>query len=660
MLRTLKLTLLVVAIGLVPLLIVGVLIKQRESDHAAVDGELVSRANVQATELEAGFARGRTIALLMSSNPSFGDFYVQPGTRVEKVAAQGPTIDRVHKALAYLETLYPGQIGEACFIDGSGVENARVVRGTRALPSELSDESKNAFFKPSFAQRLGGVYQSPPYVSPDTGEWVIGTTTPIPGASGAIAGIVHFEITIDSFRTAAARFSGSDEVAIVDADTGAVVVNSRRPQRLGAILGDPSDRRFVDLPGSRGLVERANSRIAYRLVDGGTSNHWMVVAIAPQASGISTLPIAAVLLALIALALTMGRRWSRTSEQAETDPLTGLGNRRKLDTDLSRLLPTAGGSNSLTLCVYDLNGFKNYNDSFGHPAGDALLTRFGSRLAAAAHTGTAYRLGGDEFCILIGGAETAIDAVLARTLEALADHGDGWEIDCAYGIVRLPADARDPEGALRLADQRLYEAKQSGRRSPSRQSTDVLLQALRERDPDLGSHLHDVGGLAATVGERIGLEAEELDVLRLAGELHDIGKVAIPDAILSKAGPLDPDEWAIVHQHTLIGERILAAAPALSQVAKLVRLSHERYDGTGYPEGKMGDEIPLGSRIVAVCDAFDAMIGPRPYRLGMSAEVALAELRRCAGTQFDPMVVEVFCALRTEEREPMFQRSKSL
>jgi diguanylate cyclase (GGDEF)-like protein len=651
---------LVLAIGLVPLVIVGVLIKQRESDHAAVDSALVSRANVQATELEAGFARGRTIALLMASNPSFGDFYVEPGTRAEKVSAEGQTIDRVHRALTYLETLYPGQIGEVCFIDAGGVENARVVRGSKALPSELSDESKNAFFKPSFAQRLGGVYQSPPYISPDTEEWVIGTTTPIAGPSGAIAGIVHFEITIDSFRTAAARFSGSDEVAIVDAKTGSVVVNSRRPQRLGAILGDPSDRRFVDLQGERGLVQRGNSRIAYRSVGGGTNNHWMVVAIAPQASGISTLPIAAVLLALIALAVTMGRRWSRTSEHAETDPLTGLGNRRKLDTDLSRLLPTAGESNSLTLCVYDLNGFKNYNDSFGHPAGDALLTRFGSRLAAAARTGSAYRLGGDEFCVLIEGAETVVAVVLADTLDALADRGEGWEIDCAYGTVRLPGDARDPEGALRFADQRLYEAKQSGRRSPSRQSTDVLLQALRERDPDLGSHLHDVGGLTTAVGERMGLEAEELDVLRLAGELHDIGKVAIPDAILIKAGPLDPDEWAIVHQHTLIGERILAAAPALSQVAKLVRSSHEWYDGTGYPEGKAGDEIPLGSRIVAVCDAFDAMIGPRPYRLGMSSEVSLDELRHCAGTQFDPMVVEIFCALQLEDREAVLQRSKSL
>ena len=241
-------------------------------------------------------------------------------------------------------------------------------------------------------------------MSPDTNEWVIGTTTPISGPSGAVAGIVHFELTIDSFRTAAARFSGSDEVAIVDADTGAVVVNSRRPQKIGAKLGFPTDHRFAGLTGARGLVERGNSRIAYRTVGGGTSNHWMVVAVAPQAGGISSLAIAVVLLTLIALALMIGRRWSRAADQAETDPLTGLGNRRKLDADLSRLLPGADDSNPLTLCVYDLNGFKNYNDSFGHPAGDALLARFGTRLAAAAGEGSAYRLGGDEFCVLIAGA----------------------------------------------------------------------------------------------------------------------------------------------------------------------------------------------------------------------------------------------------------------
>src|SRR5215210_3008239 len=659
MTRTMRIMMLVVAIGLVPLLIVGVLVTQRQGDRAAVDSALVSRANVQATELEAGFARGRTIALLLAHNPSFADFYAQPGSREAKVAAQGPAIDGVHRSLAYLETLYPGQIGEACFIDRTGLENARVVRGDAAPPADLSDESKNIFFGPSFAQKLGGVYQSPPYVSPDTGEWVISNSTPIADATGAVVAIVHFELTIDSFRAAAADFSGGAEVAIVDAVTGAVVINSRRPQRVGARLGSPTDRRFVGLSGQNGLVERGNSRIAFRAVGDTTTNRWIAVAVAPAAAGISILPILGVLLALIALAAAIGRRWARASEQAETDPLTRLGNRRKLESDLSRLLSQGRDSKPLAVCVYDLNGFKDYNDSFGHPAGDVLLARFGARLAMAAGSGSAYRLGGDEFCVVL--SEPAdLGGVLERTLGALADEGEGWRIDCAHGVVRLPADAHDSTAALRLADERLYDAKVTGRRSAGRQSTDVLLQALRERDPDLRSHLHDVGGLTVAVGQRMGLSFDEIGVLRLAGELHDIGKVAVPDGVLSKPGPLDPQEWALVHQHTLIGERILAAAPALSQVAKLVRSSHERFDGRGYPDGLAGDEIPLGSRIIAVCDAFDAMIGPRPYRLGMSAEVAITELKRCAGTQFDAAVVEVFAALNADANaESLRQRSLS-
>jgi two-component system cell cycle response regulator len=147
------------------------------------------------------------------------------------------------------------------------------------------------------------------------------------------------------------------------------------------------------------------------------------------------------------------------------------------------------------------------------------------------------------------------------------------------------------------------------------------------------------------VGGRLGLITEDLDQVRQAAQLHDIGKVAIPDAILHKPGPLDDEEWAFIRSHTIIGERILDAAPALGRVAALVRSSHERWDGGGYPDKVGGSAIPLGSRIVAVCDAFDAMTSDRSYRQAMRTEDALAELRRCAGTQFDPVVVQTFCAV---------------
>ena len=140
--------------------------------------------------------------------------------------------------------------------------------------------------------------------------------------------------------------------------------------------------------------------------------------------------------------------------------------------------------------------------------------------------------------------------------------------------------------------------------------------------------------------------------MRHAAELHDVGKVAIPDAILNKPAPLDPLEWEFIRRHTLIGERIIAAAPALGPVAALVRSSHERCDGTGYPDKLTQQQIPVGSRIVAVADAFDAMTAERPYNAAITPQHALTELRRCAGTQFDPVVVDAFCEAWTEQRTP--------
>ena len=160
--------------------------------------------------------------------------------------------------------------------------------------------------------------------------------------------------------------------------------------------------------------------------------------------------------------------------------------------------------------------------------------------------------------------------------------------------------------------------------------------------------MDEVAALADAVGAKLGLGTAERRAVERAARLHDVGKMAVPDAILDKEGALDDEEWAFMRRHTLVGERILAAAPSLAPVAELVRASHERVDGTGYPDGLKGDEIPVGARIVAVCDAYDAMISERAYRPPRSPEEAIAELRRAAGTQFDPQVVEAFCAVVQE------------
>ena len=364
--------------------------------------------------------------------------------------------------------------------------------------------------------------------------------------------------------------------------------------------------------------------------------------------------VAATVLATGALAVVMGRlvltwrenaRLLRASQgEAMADVLTGLGNRRALLANLELRMSTATEDSPFTLVLFDLDGFKRYNDNFGHPAGDALLERLGRRLKShLAGAGTVYRIGGDEFCALIEEPGCASESFVKAAAAALTEHGEGFTIGCSFGSVLVPGDAADSSSALRIADQRMYAQKRLGRVSAARQSTDVLLRALAERNPDLGAHGHDVADLAAAVAKSFELPAETVDVIRHAAELRDVGKVAIPDAILYKPAPLDDGEWVFIRRHTLIGERIIAAAPDLGPVARLVRSSHENYDGTGYPDALERQEIPLGSRIIAVCDAFDAMTTDRPYRRAMNEASAISELRRCAGSQFDPTVVQRFC-----------------
>lgn len=293
--------------------------------------------------------------------------------------------------------------------------------------------------------------------------------------------------------------------------------------------------------------------------------------------------------------------------------------------------------------IFDMDGFKQYDDTFGHAAGDSLLARLGGRLAAATErSGAAYRMGGDEFCMLVRCPADGAEKLLDDTVVALQERGEGWEVGCSQGAVWVPSEAANESEALKLADERMYAHKAS-RSSASRQVSDVLLAVITEQNACLDDHVERVAELCASVAEELGQPQGEVSRIRLAGRLHDIGKTAIPAAILNKPGPLDEQEWEFMRRHPLIGERIALAAPVLASSAALIRSSHERVDGAGYPDGLVGDRIPLGSRIIAVCDAFDAMTSERPYRGPVGIGAALEELRRCAGTQFDANIVDAFC-----------------
>jgi two-component system cell cycle response regulator len=366
----------------------------------------------------------------------------------------------------------------------------------------------------------------------------------------------------------------------------------------------------------------------------------------------AAIPLIAHLLAVLCLLLAIGRlaltfaenirmlRASRT--EAVTDALTGLGNRRALELELHARL-TEDPVRPFVVAFYDLDGFKGYNDAFGHQAGARAARRAPRRppppAATPAHA-RVFRLGGDEFCVLADGPGG--EAAAAVAAQALQERGATFAVGCSYGLVHVPGEAASADAAMLLADTRMYEDKGGRRPSAAAESQGVLLRALAERNRDLGQHNDDVAALAEMVACAVGLEGSLLEAVRRAAELHDVGKLAIPDAILNKTGPLDEDEWTFMRRHTIVGERIVASATSLRDVAPIVRSSHERWDGEGYPDRLAAEAIPLGARIVAVCDAYDAMVTTRPYRQGMSHETALTELRRCAGSQFDPAIVAAF------------------
>jgi len=363
------------------------------------------------------------------------------------------------------------------------------------------------------------------------------------------------------------------------------------------------------------------------------------------AGDLTTLSESSFILATAALAgvgvrLILAQRENRKLlVRAETDPLTGVGSRGKLNADADHLELER---QPVTVAIFDLDGFKFYNDNFGHPAGDRLLQRLAHRMnAAVGDRGRVYRIGGDEFLVLLWGRTTDCQSLFKLIGESISERGEGFELSASRGSAEYPDECPTIGLAVSLADERMYSAKSSSRTSARSQVHQALVRSIRERQPDLAEHTNRVSELSVAVARKFVEDPEGLDVIERAAQLHDVGKVAIPDAILDKPGPLDDDERALMMQHTIIGERIIAASPAMSPVALLVRHSHEHWDGSGYPDGLKGAEIPLGSRIILACDALEAMTGRRPYGSPRTEPEAIDELRSCAGRQFDSEVVDV-------------------
>jgi signal transduction histidine kinase len=290
---------------------------QRARAQESLDHRLTEELNREVATLNNYFERARSVALINAQNPAFRRFYELPGSRIAKVKAGGEELDETIRALDYLETLYPDSIGEACFIDAGGAESSRVVRGEVAPFEELSlDESKNPFFHPSFALEAGQVFQAKPYVSPDTNEWVIANATPVPFPDGRNRAIVHFEVTVESFRQEAALAASDLDVYVVEARTGRVVIDSSHPQRMGAPLGDPNNHSFrsVVASGRRGLTRIDGKPVILGGLTEGQSNanEWVVVVAGAPLGLIGSLGMPTVTMlaiALIVLAVAIWNLW---------------------------------------------------------------------------------------------------------------------------------------------------------------------------------------------------------------------------------------------------------------------------------------------------------------------------------------------------------------
>ena len=337
--------------------------------------------------------------------------------------------------------------------------------------------------------------------------------------------------------------------------------------------------------------------------------------------------------------------------EAFSDRVTGLPNRLTLCADIERSLAAPDAARALVLL--EVEDLQTYGDRYGYAVADELLRQIAHCLIATVEPlgGTAYRFDEGRFAVLVPISEQEVgEVVLVATASLRENHN--MPIGRTYGEVAIPGDATDVESAFQIAGQRLVAHKQGQHHSARRQAHAVLVAALSARRPELRDHLRAVTYRTISLARRLGLSREEIDDVALAAELQDVGLLAVPEATLEKENSLDETETALLHRHPLEGERMIAAAPDLASVARLVRSSYERCDGTGYPDGLPGESIPLGSRIIAVAVAYAALTSNRPYREALTPGEALAELHRCTDSQFDPRVVEALAADLAAESAP--------
>jgi diguanylate cyclase (GGDEF)-like protein/putative nucleotidyltransferase with HDIG domain len=373
----------------------------------------------------------------------------------------------------------------------------------------------------------------------------------------------------------------------------------------------------------------------------------------------------------IAAPIENAQLYAQAEQKSRIDELTGLFNRRHFEERLKEEIARHSRyGDPFSLFMLDLDNFKTYNDVYGHPAGDTLLGQIGTIIKNCVRDADqAFRYGGDEFVVIL--PQTARDdahVVAERVRREIADDMEmrSLTVTCSIGLASYPADGVMAGELVAGADAALYYAKWTGgnrtyssSKAASEQPDDArvhgkrdglsavyaLVSVVEARDPYVYGHSRKVNTYAVALAEAIGLSPDEVSRVSTAALLHDIGKIGIPDEVLNKKAKLSAENWEAIRAHPRLGTNIVSNIPQLVRCADSILHHHERWDGSGYPEGLKGDQIPLESRILAIADSFEAMSSARPYRPALSREEVLEELRKGAGTQFDPNLVQIFIGI---------------